>query len=105
MRYSAMRIDWNLADLRALEAQTESELAALIGLQSGRGADVDAQDLLRRVLGDFFDVHAAGGGGDDRHAATLAVERERKIDLALDVRAGFHVHGLDGQALRDLFVW
>ena len=50
------------------------------------------------MLGDFFDVHAAGGGGDDGHAAALAIERERQIDLALDVRARLDVHRFDRQA-------
>ena len=87
-----------LADLRALEAEAESELAALVGLQPRGGIDVDAQDLLRRVRGHFFDVHAAGGGGDDGHAAALAIQRERQVDLAVDLRAGLDVHRLDGQA-------
>jgi hypothetical protein len=51
------------------------------------------------VLGDFFDVHAARFGGDDGDAATLTIERQRKIDLAFDVRARLDVHRLDRQAL------
>ena len=86
-----------LADLRALEAEAERELAALVGLQAGGGIDVHAQDFLRRVFGDFFDVHAARCGGDDRDAAALAIQRERQIDLALDVRTRLDVHRFDGQ--------
>jgi hypothetical protein len=58
----------------------------LISLQARGGIDVHAQDLLRLVRGDFFDVHAAGRRGDDGHAAALAVQRERQVDLALDLR-------------------
>jgi len=87
-----------LADLRTLEAEAEGELAALVGLQSRGGVDVHAQDLLRLVRRHFFDVHAARRRGDDRHAAAFAVQRQREIDLAFDLRTGLHVHRLDGQA-------
>ena len=50
------------------------------------------------MLRDFFDVHAAGFGGDDGDAATLTIERQRKIDLAFDVRARLDVHRLDRQS-------
>ena len=86
------------ADLRTLEAEPEGELAALVGLQARRRVDVHAQDFLGRVLGDFFDVHAAGFGGDDGDAAALAIQRERKIDLAFDVRTRLDVHRFDRQA-------
>ena len=89
-----------LADLRALEAESESELAALVGLQARGGIDVDAQDFLRRVFGDFFDVHAARFGGDDRNAAALAIQRERQIDLAFDVRTRLDVDRFDRQTFR-----
>ena len=98
MRYSAIRIDWNLPICGPLNPRPKAELAALVGLQPRGGVDVDAQDFLRLVRGDFLDVHAARGRRDDGHAAALAVQRERQIDLALDLRARLHVHGLDGQA-------
>ena len=47
---------------------------------------------------DLLDVHAAGGRGDQGDAAALAVERERQVDLARDLRAGLDVHLLDRQA-------
>ena len=89
-----------LAHLRALEAEAEGELAALVGLQAGGGIDVHAQDFLGRMFGDFFDVHAARFGGDDRDAAALAIQRERQVDLAFDVRTRLDVHRLDGQPFR-----
>ena len=52
------------------------------------------------MLGDFFDVHAAGRGGDDRDAAALAVEREGEVDLAFDLRAGLDIYRLDRQPFR-----
>ena len=60
----------------------------------------DAQDFLRRVFGDFFDVHAARFGGNDRNAAALAIQRERQIDLAFDVRTRLDVDRFDGQPFR-----
>ena len=60
--------------------------------------NVDGEDLLRRLRRDFLDVHAARGGGDQRDASALAIQRQRYIDLPLDLRAGFDVHSLDRQA-------
>ena len=89
-----------LANLRALEAEPEGDLAALIALQARGRIDVDTQDLLGRVRRDFLDVHAAGGGGDDRDAAALAIQRERQIDFALDLRTRLDVDDFDRQAFR-----
>ncbi len=61
--------------------------------------DVDRQNLLGRVRGDFLDVHAARRRRDERDASALAVERERKIDFALDFGARFHIDLFDRQAL------
>ena len=62
------------------------------------GMDVHAEDLLRRVRGDFLDVHAAGGRGDEGDAALLAVEHEAQVDLARDLRARLDVDLVDRQA-------
>ena len=69
---------WNSSTCLPVEAEAEGELAALVRLQARRPDDVHAQDLLRRVLGDFFDFHAAGGRGDEGDAALLAVEQQAR---------------------------
>lgn len=59
--------------------------------------DVLARDLLRRVLGDFFDVHAALGARDDRVAARRAVLENGEVEFLRDV------HGLADEDLADEF--
>ena len=61
--------------------------------------DLDADDLLGRLRRDFLDVHAAGGRGDERDAAGVAVEQQAQVQLALDLRAGLDVDLVDRQAL------
>ena len=45
-----------------------ASLRAWNGMMPVPGSIVLAQDLLRRLRGDFLDVHAAGGAGDDHRA-------------------------------------
>ena len=57
-------------------------------------------DLLRRVVGDRLDVHAAFGRGDDRDPAGLAVDQQREVEFLGDVDAVGDVEPLDLLALR-----
>src|SRR6185437_4582498 len=85
--------------LRTLETEAEGNLPRLIRLQARRRMHRHGQDLLGRLLRDLLDVHAAGSGGDERDAALLAIESQRQIDLALDLRARLHIDALHRQAL------
>src|SRR6185437_12136689 len=87
-----------LGDLRTLEAETEGDLAGLVWLQTGGRMNVDRQNFLGRLVRHFFDVHATGGGRDQGDAPALAIERQRNIHLAIDLRPRFDVNALDGQA-------
>src|SRR5690606_23248620 len=62
--------------------------------------DRERHDLLRRVVGDLLDVHAASLRGDEGDAAGAAVDESRKIELALDLRAILDVKPLDDAASR-----
>ena len=52
------------------------------------------------VRGDLLDVHSAGGRGHEGDAAALAVEQDRKVELALDRAAGFDVDVVHREARR-----
>jgi hypothetical protein len=49
----------------------------------------DAHDLLRRLGGDFLDVHAARGAGHHHRLAGGAVEQHAQVELALHLEALF----------------
>src|SRR6185436_13754017 len=57
-------------------------------------------DLVRRVVRDLLDVHAAFGRNYDRDARGLAVDQHREIELLLDRRAVLDVEPVDLLALR-----
>jgi hypothetical protein len=63
-----------LGELRSGKSEPEADLARLEALQAGGRVDGDGEDLFRGAVRDFLDVHAAGGGGDERHAALFPVE-------------------------------
>ncbi len=56
---------------------------------------MDGDDFLRRLLGDFLDVHPAFGRDDERRAGFLAIDQHRKIKLACDVGTVFDVNAVD----------
>ena len=49
-------------------------------------------------LGDFLDVHAAGGAGHKNNFANAAIDENAEIEFALDVEAFFDENALDGAA-------
>ena len=67
---------------------------------AGGRIDGEGDDLLRRRVRHLFDVHAALGRGDDRHAAGLAIDQHRQIELAGDVGALFDIEPAHQPALR-----
>jgi hypothetical protein len=66
----------------------------------GGGIDGEARDLLRRVVRDLFDVHAAFGGSDHRNARGLAIHQQGEINLARDGGAFLDQQAMDLLALR-----
>jgi hypothetical protein len=80
--------------LGAGEAELGDELAHLeVGEAVGRVND-DAEDLLRRVVGDLLDFHAALGGGDDDGLRAGAVEEDGEVVFLFDVARDGEVDGL-----------
>ena len=63
-------------------------------LQAGRGIDGDGVDLLRAVVGDVLDAHAAFRGGDDGDAAGGAIDQQSEVEFLVDVDAVGHVQAL-----------
>ena len=87
-----------LVHLRAVEADAEPELARFERHDADARLDVDAHDLLRRLLGDLFDVHAAGGAGHDHRLAGRAIEHDAQIQLARHLQPLFDQHAADDAA-------
>ena len=82
------------------QPHTERELAALEGDDAGSGVDVLAENLLRFLRRDLFDVHAAGGTRDDDGRRGCAVDQDAQIELALDIEPFLDEHAADLLALR-----
>ena len=80
------------------EAETEGELARLIGLQADDGLNEFAEDGVGIVFGDFFDFHAAGGAGHEDNFAGGAIHQDAEVEFALDVEAFFDQQALDDAA-------
>ena len=78
-------------DLFALKAQSKCNAATVERLIAGGGINREAQDFFGRAGSDFFDVHAAFGRADERHAAGDAVNQQGEIQFAFDVRTVFDV--------------
>ena len=87
------------------EAERGGDGAAVMRHQAGGGIDGDGLDLLRRVVGDRLDIHAAFGRGDDGDAAGRAVDQQRQVEFLFDVDAVGDVEALDLLALRRRSGW
>ena len=68
---------------------------AMMRHDAGRRIDGKCQDLFRRFVRDFLDVHAAFGGHDKGDARCLTIDQRRQIELAIDRRAFFDVEAVD----------
>ena len=91
-----------LGELLALlfgEVHEEGEFTALERLEASRRMHGDRLDLLRVLLGHFFNVHAAFGRGHEDDALQRAVDQGRHIQLAGNGAGLFHPHAVDGQTL------
>ncbi len=84
----------------AVQVQRLGERPAVVREHPGGRVDLDGVDLLRGGVSDVLDVHAALGGGDHRHPAGLAVDQQREVELAGDLRALFNIEATDHAALR-----
>jgi hypothetical protein len=89
-----------LVHLAFLEVELEGDVAGLERAHRGRRRQRQADDLVRMLGGDFLDIHAALGRGDDSDTAGLAVDELRDIKLARDIAALLDIDLLDFLALR-----
>ena len=64
------------------------------------GSIDSVDDLLRRVVRDFLDVHAAFGRDDEGDARRGAIDEQGQIEFAIDRRALFDIEAIDDLALR-----
>jgi len=84
-------------DLLVLEAQGETDLAALVRLQAGHGIGDRPQDFLRMLRGDRLDVHAAGARGNEHDTLERTVHETRQVEFIQH-----HARQLDEQPLHGL---
>lgn len=89
-----------LAGEVAFQSERGGDLASLPRLEAHRRVDVLLDDFLRRLLGDFLDVHAALGAGHDQRAGVRAVEQHGEIKFLLDVLRRRDEHGAHDTAIR-----
>ena len=82
------------------EMQRLRDAAHVVRTDAGHRIDADGDDLVRRVVRDLFDVHAAFGRDHERHARGGAIDQRREIELAIDGGAFFDVEAVDLLALR-----
>ncbi len=86
-------------DLIPLETKRESDLPRMERLNARDGIDRDDGDLFRRRRRNFFDIHAAFGGGHDRNPTGPTVDQHAEVQLARDVGAFFDVNPAHHTAL------
>ena len=77
------------------QAQRVGDRAAVMRHEAGRGIDVERLDFFRRVVRDGFDVHAAFGRDDHRHAPGRTVDEQREVEFLVDVGAVGDVQAVD----------
>ena len=83
-----------------VELQRLRHVAHVMRHDAGRRIDREGHDLVRRVVRDLFDVHAAFGRDDEGDARGLAVDQRRQVEFAVDRRAFLDVEPVDLLAVR-----
>ena len=71
-------LTWSAATFRGV-----GDLAGLIRQQAKNGVDGYADDLLRRMLGDLLDVHAARLAGHHHDASGRPVDDHSNVQLTV----------------------
>ena len=74
-----------MANELAAQAQRNGDLASLVRLHAQIGVDRFLENLFRRFLGDFLDVHAALSAGHQDRPALRAVQQHGHIILAFNL--------------------
>ena len=74
--------------------------ADVVRANAGHRIDRNGDDLVRGVVGDVFDVHAAFGRHHDGDARGLAVDQHRQIEFLVDCRAFLDVEAVHLFAVR-----
>src|SRR6516225_6597410 len=78
---------FGLLGLLAVKTENPRHVARMMRHETGRGIDRETHDLVRRLMRDFFDVHAALGRRDEGHPRRRAINERREIIFTLDCRA------------------
>src|SRR5262245_35176985 len=89
-----------LLHLRRVEPEPEADPPGDVAGQRRSGVDHDGDDLLGAARGDLLDLDAPLGRCDHRELLALAVDDDRKVELARDLRAGLDVDLAHEPALR-----
>ncbi len=87
-------------DGRGRDADPEGQIARLIRHQAEAGLDKFFDDRLGSFRGDFFDLHAAGGGRHEGDLAGRTIENDAEVKLPLDGKCFFDEHAVNHAALR-----
>src|SRR6185503_20109536 len=82
------------------QAEADCEPSRLIARQADDGVDRLAEDLLRRLRRDLFDLDAALRRRHHRHAPDGAVDDDAEVELARDLAALLDEEPLHDAALR-----
>ena len=77
------------------QAQCRRDGAAVVRHEAGGGIDREGLDLLGRVVGDGFDVHAALCRDDEGDLPGGAIDQQREIEFARDIDAVGDVEAVD----------
>ncbi|MNH89471.1 hypothetical protein D3C73_419960 [compost metagenome] len=75
--------------------QSLGDLGNVVSRHTGFRVDGDRVDLLRRIVGNGFDVHAAFGRNDESNLTDRTVDQQRAIEFAVDVCTVFDVEAVD----------